>query len=93
MDGLKKMLFAAFARSVESVLPLQALINVRLDSRAINFRRTQMTSAAPLCLSGAALLVAANLEGWVGTTLEADDIGLTLAIFGVFVGGVAISVR
>ncbi len=88
-----EMLFAAFARSVESVLPLQALINGHLACRAINFRCTQMTSAAPLCLSGAALLVAAKLEGWVGTILEADDIGLTLVIFGVFVGGVAISVR
>ncbi len=47
----------------------------------------------PLYLSGAALLVAAHLGGWVGSILEADDTGRTPAIFGVFVGGVAIYVR
>ncbi len=45
---------------------------------------------ALLNLSGAALLAAAYLQGWIDTILKADGTGLTLAIFAVFLGGVAV---
>ena len=42
-------------------------------------------------LAAAALLVAAYLQGWIGTILAADSTGLTVAIFGVFLGGLVLA--
>ena len=43
-----------------------------------------------LNLAASALLAAAYMQGWIGTILEADSTGLTVAIFGVFLGGVVV---
>jgi MotA/TolQ/ExbB proton channel family len=42
-------------------------------------------------LAAFALLVAAYMQGWIGTILAADSTGLTVAIFGVFLGGLALA--
>lgn len=42
-------------------------------------------------LAATALLAAAYLQGWIGTILAADTTGLTVAIFGVFVGALALA--
>lgn len=41
-------------------------------------------------LSGLALVGAAWMQGWVTTVMSADDTGLTLAIFAVFISGLAV---
>lgn len=43
-------------------------------------------------LTGFALLAAAYHQGWIFTILEADGTGMSIAIFGVFIGGLAICV-
>ncbi|MFQ5776205.1 MAG: MotA/TolQ/ExbB proton channel family protein [Kiloniellaceae bacterium] len=44
-------------------------------------------------LAAFALLGAAYVQGWVTTALEADSTGLSVAIFGVFLGGLAICIH
>jgi hypothetical protein len=41
-------------------------------------------------LAGFALLAAAYHQGWIGMVVEADGTGMSIAIFGVFLGGLAI---
>ncbi len=43
-------------------------------------------------MTGFALLAAAYHQGWIFTILEADGTGMSIAIFGVFIGGLAICV-
>ena len=45
---------------------------------------------AVLNLAAFALLAAAYLQDWVDTVLAADGTGLTIAIFGVFLGGLVL---
>ncbi len=45
---------------------------------------------ALLNLAASALLAAAYMQGWIDTILAGDGTGLTVAIFGVFLGGVVV---
>ena len=44
-------------------------------------------------LAAFALLGAATVQGWVDTIVAGDGTGLTVAIFGIFLGGFAVSAR
>ncbi len=46
---------------------------------------------ALLNLAASAFLAAAYFQGWIGTILEADGTGLTVAIFSVFLGGFVVT--
>ncbi len=52
-----------------------------------------MLQFAVVNLAAFALLGAAYLQGWVATLVKADNTGLSIAIFAVFLGGLAICAR
>lgn len=49
-----------------------------------------LLQSALINLAGFALLAAAYHQGWLGMVVEADGTGMSIAIFGVFLGGLAI---
>ncbi len=79
------------------LVPVAADDGVDTDAVPIDASATQrhllLLRFAVFNLAAFALLGAAYVQGWIGIVVRSDGTGLTLAIFAVFLGGLAVCTR
>lgn len=68
----------------------QSVANTRPGSSASTERHLLALQFALINLTALAFLAAAYLQGWLSAIVRADGTGMTIAIFGVFIGGLAV---